>query len=445
MSRDATIDAALHRRRRQRLLDELGDGLLLLPTANETFRNSDVHHEFRPGSDFHYLTGFPEPDALLAAWRTGKGKHRAVLFVRPRDPAREIWDGVRYGTAGAQKTFGVDEALPIAELWTKLAELLAAHRTVFHHFTRDRGFDQRLLDAFARVAMQKKRQQPAHPTIVDPMPVLARARQIKDERELETLRRAAAATVAGHVAAMQFATPGMYEFDVQATIEAAFRMCGSGRNGYSSIVASGSNACVLHYHENDRLMKKGDLLLVDAGAEVEGLTGDVTRTFPVDGTFTDAQRAVYAVVLRAQLAGIRAAKPLAPWDAPHKAVLRSLTQGLVQLKVLKGNVTRLLAKAAYKPFYMHGTSHWLGRDVHDVGAYQDEQGKPVRLRAGMVLTVEPGLYFDPKDRRVPAAFRGIGIRIEDDVLITARGNEVLTAAVPKTIAEIEATMRARES
>ena len=368
-----------------------------------------------------------------------------MLFVRTRDPAREIWDGKRYGTAGAVKTFGVDEALPVGAMWGKLLELLASHRTVFHRLASDRAFDQRLIDAFGKLAMQKKRQQPAHPTVVDPMPAMAHLRLRKDSAEIESLRHATSATVAGHIAAMQFAMPGMHEFDVQASIEAAFRMCGSGRNGYSSIVASGPNACVLHYHENDRRMKKGDLLLVDAGAEVFGVTGDVTRTFPVDGTFTDAQRAVYQVVLKAQLAGIRAARPGAAWDAPHRIVLRELTKGLVQLKVLKGNVAALLKKAAFKPFYMHGTSHWLGRDVHDVGAYQDAAGKPMRLQPGMVLTIEPGLYFDPRDRRVPKAFRGIGIRIEDDVLITARGNEVLTAAAPKTIADIEATMRARES
>lgn len=445
MSRDATIDPQLHRRRRQRLLDELGDGLLVLATAPETMRNGDVHHEHRPGSDFHFLTGFPEPESVLVAWRTGRSSHHAVLYVRERDPAREVWDGKRYGTKGAPKVFGVDEARAIGDFWKDLPTWLSSHRTVFHRLAHDRAFDERMLDAFARLAMQKKRQQPAHPTVVDPVPTIARQRLVKDEAELECMRRAAAATVAGHLAAMQFAAPGLHEYDVQGAIEAAFRMCGSPRNGYQSIVASGPNACVLHYHENDRRTKKGELLLVDAGAEIEGVTGDVTRTFPVDGVFTDAQRAVYEVVLRAQLAGIRAVRPGAPWNAPHLAVLRELTKGLVRLKVLRGALPSLLKKSAFKPFYMHGTSHWLGRDVHDVGAYQDDKGKPARLRPGMVLTVEPGLYFDPKDRRVPKALRGIGIRIEDDVLVTARGNEVLTAAAPKTIADIEAVMRARGS
>ncbi len=442
MSRDAVPDAELHRRRRQRLLDELGDGLLLLPTAPEVLRNGDVHFEYRPGSDFHFLTGFPEPDAVLVAWRTGRGRHRAELFVRQRDPAREIWDGKRHGTKGAVRSFGVDAAHPIAELGAKLPGLLAGHASLFHRLGQDQRFDQRLLEAFARLAVQQRRQQPAaHPAIVDPVPGIARQRLCKDAAELGALRQAATATAAGHLAAMEWAAPGRHEYEVQAAIESAFRAAGSPRNGYSSIVASGANACVLHYHDNDRRMQKDELLLVDAGAECGGVTGDVTRTFPVSGRFTSAQAAVYRVVLRAQLAGIRAARPGAPWDAAHTACVRALTRGLVELRVLRGNVASLIAKERFKPWYMHGTSHWLGRDVHDVGAYQDATGRPVRLQAGMVLTIEPGLYFGPRDRRVPAALRGIGVRIEDDVLITVRGNEVLTAAVPKTIAAVEAACR----
>jgi Xaa-Pro aminopeptidase len=235
----------------------------------------------------------------------------------------------------------------------------------------------------------------------------------------------------------------MYEYEVQACLEMAFRAQGSVRNGYQSIVASGPNACVLHYHENDRRMSKGELLLIDAGAEYGGYTGDVTRTFPVDGTFTDAQRRAYEVVLRAQLAGIRAARPGAPWDAPHKACIRVLTKGLVELGVLRGRVPALIAKNKFKPWYMHGTTHYLGRDVHDVGTYHDAADGPAKLAEGMVITIEPGLYFDRRDARVPKELRGIGIRIEDDVLITARGNEVLTAGVPKTVAEIEALMALR--
>ena len=239
---------------------------------------------------------------------------------------------------------------------------------------------------------------------------------------------------------MAITRPGMFEYQAQAELEATFRYHGSPRNGYPSIVASGPNACVLHYHENDRKMRAGDLLLIDAGAEVGGVTADVTRTFPVSGRFSEAQAAVYAVVLRAQLAGIRACKAGAPWDSAHKACLRALTKGLVDLGVLRGAVPKLVKEGAYRPFYMHGTSHWLGRDVHDVGGYEDEAGRPLPLPVGAVLTVEPGLYFGARDRAVAKELRGIGIRIEDDVLVSRRGPEVLTAAAPKTIRDIERVM-----
>ena len=417
---------------------------MLLPTSREVLRNGDVHFEFRPGSDFHFLTGFPEPQAVLVAWRTGRGKHRSVWFVRPRDIEREIWDGRRSGVAGARRTYGADEAYPIEELWDRLPGLLGTHKTLFHRLGRDAAFDQRLLQVFATIAQRQRRQNaPAHPAIVDPTPAIAELRMIKDRVELAALRQAAAITVDGHRAAMQAAQPGQYEYEAQAVMEAVFRSAGSVRNGYPSIVASGPNACVLHYHENDRKMKKGDLLLIDAGAEVGGLTADVTRTFPVSGVFTEAQAAVYRVVLRAQLAGIRGVKPGASWEAPHIRCQRELTRGLVELGVLRGDPRKLHAKAAFKPWYMHGTSHWLGRDVHDVGAYQDADGKPARLRAGAVLTVEPGLYFGSRDTRVPAELRGIGIRIEDDVLVTEGGSEVLTDALPKKVAAVEALCQAR--
>lgn len=436
MSRDASVDPVVHRRRRQRLLDALGDGLLLLPTAPEQRRNGDVLHEYRPGSDFLWLTGFPEPEAVLVAWRTGR-THRAILFVRPRDPSREVWDGRRVGVKGAVRRFGVDRAHPIGELWQRLADLLEGHRRVFHRLGADAAFDRRLLDVLAVRAQKHRRRHPSHPDLVDPTAALAALRLVKDPSERAAMQRAAAISAAGHVAAMQATRAGLHEYEVQAVLEAEFRRAGSPRNGYPSIVASGANACVLHYHDNDRRMQNGDLLLIDAGAEFGGCTADITRTFPVSGRFTPAQAAVYRVVLRAQRAGIRACKAGARWDAAHRTCLRWLTKGLVELGVLRGRVRKLVEKGAYKRFYMHGTSHWLGRDVHDVGAYQDGQDRPCPLPVGAVLTVEPGLYFGPRDRRVPKALRGIGVRIEDDVLITAAGPKVLTAAVPKDLREIE--------
>jgi Xaa-Pro aminopeptidase len=442
MSRDAHPDSVLHRRRRQRVLENLGDGLLMVPTAGVATRNADVHHEHRPGSDFHYLCGFPEPEAVLCAWRKGRGKHEAVLFVRPRDALREIWDGKRYGTAGARRTFGVDRALPIESLWQELPALLAPHGRLFFRLGADAAFDRKLFDVFARMAFERRRANvPAHPTITDPGPTVAAERLVKDAADLAAMRRAAEITCRGHLAAMRAANPGMFEYEVQSVLEAEFRAAGSPRNGYSSIVASGPNACVLHYHENDRKMRSGDLLLIDAGAEIDGSTGDVTRTFPVNGRFTEAQAAVYRVVLRANQRGIAAVRPGAAWDAPHKACLRELTKGLVELGVLRGKVPSLVSKAAFRPWYMHGTSHWLGRDVHDVGPYQDLGGAAARMPKGSVLTVEPGLYFDRRDSRVPSELRGIGIRIEDDVLVTAAGCEVLTDSVPKSISGIEAACR----
>jgi Xaa-Pro aminopeptidase len=365
------------------------------------------------------------------------------LFVRARDREREIWDGRRCGVAGARRRFGADDAHPIGELWQRLPELLAAQATLFFRLGQQPRFDQRLLEACATQAFRRRREQPpAHPSITDPTPAIAALRLHKDGHELRALRAAAAITAQGHRAAMAAAAPGRFEYEVQAAMEQVFRDRGSERNGYPSIVAGGANACVLHYHDNDRRLRAGELLLIDAGAEYGGCTADVTRTFPVAGKFSDPQRAVYEVVLAAQRAGIRACRPGAPWNAAHRACVRELTRGLVRLGVLRGELRPLLAKERYKPWYMHGTSHWLGRDVHDVGAYQDGRGRPSRLQPGMVLTVEPGLYFGPRDRRVPAPLRGIGVRIEDDVLVTAAGNEVLTSAAPKSIAEVEAACRA---
>jgi Xaa-Pro aminopeptidase len=429
----------MFRERRQKLLEKLGDGLLFLPTAPQMLRNGDVHYEFRPGSDLHYLTGFDEPEAMLVAWRTGNNKHRSVLFVMPRNKEREIWDGPRHGVKGAVKRFGVDEAYPIDKLWEKFPELLGDHQQLFYTLGEDDDRDQRLLSELKKIAFENRRSNPpAHPTVTDPRPAVAAMRLVKDAHELELMKEAARITVAGHLRAMQFTKPGMTEYEVQAEIEAEFRRQGSPRNGYPSIVASGPNACILHYVKNDRRIRRGELLLLDAGAEYEQYTADITRTYPVDGTFTPAQRRVYEAVLTAQKAGIRAIKPGAPWDAPHKACLRSLTRSLMQMRILRGrDMKQLLKKGACRKWFMHGTSHWLGMDVHDVGPYKDADGKPERLRPGMVMTVEPGLYFDRRDTKVPREYRGIGVRIEDDVLVIRGGNRVLTAGVPKEIREVE--------
>jgi Xaa-Pro aminopeptidase len=430
----------VHAARRQRLMRALGDGVLVLPTAPHRLRNGDTHHEFRPGSDFWWLTGFEEPEALLLLDRRSGRDLRFTLFVRPRDPEREIWDGRRAGVHGARSRFGADAAFPIGELGKQLPELLAGAPRIFHGLAREPELDAKLLAALQHNADRARRSAPPlHPPLVDPQPVLAALRVVKDADEVARLERAAAITAAGHRAAMAAARPGAAEYEVQAEVERTFRAGGARRCGYGSIVASGANACILHYVENDRRMRAGELLLVDAGAEYGMYTADITRTFPVSGRFTEPQRAVYEVVLRAQLAAIRAARPGAPWNAPHAVATKALTRGLLELGVLRGDPARLWKKQAFRRWYMHGTSHWLGMDVHDAGSYQDARGKPVPLRAGMVLTVEPGLYFGPRDPKVPAELRGIGVRIEDDVLVTRGGNRVLTAAAPKSVAEVEAT------
>jgi Xaa-Pro aminopeptidase len=433
----------MYAKRRQRLLAKLGDGLLILPTAPHAIRNGDVHHSFRPGSDLHYLTGFCEPDTVLVAWRTGATTHRSVLFVPPRDKKREIWDGPRAGVRGAMQRYGVDEAYPVTELWPHLVEMLEDHRQVFHTLFVDAAFDAKLTDVFRKVATKRRRgNPPAHPVIEDPRPMLAELRLIKDAAEIAAMEEAVRISVLGHAQGMAAARPGMHEYEVQAIVESEFRSHGSRRNGYDSIVASGPNACILHYIDNDRKIRRDELLLIDAGAEFEQYTADITRTFPVSGTFTDAQRAVYRAVLAAQKAGIKSVKPGVAWDAPHKTCTRVLTRELVKLGLLRGDLKKLLAKGAARRWYMHGTSHWLGMDVHDVGSYEDNKGKPARLRAGMILTVEPGLYFSRSDKSVPAPFRGIGIRIEDDILVTRTGHRNLTAAVPKELRDIEAACAA---
>jgi Xaa-Pro aminopeptidase len=437
-----------HAARRTALFDRLGDGLLILPTAPMRRRNGDVEFPHRADSDLVYLTGFPEPHAILVAWRNGRS-HGERLYVQPRDAQREIWDGPRYGTAGTKKQFGV-AAFPVSTFFEQIPDLIAAHAlqpgaSLFHTLGHEPEFDRRLLAACRTAAAKKRRQAPpAHPPLVDPRPALAHQRLVKDEHELEMLRLAGEVSAAAHLEAMRFAKPGMREFQVQAVLERTFRHFGSKRNGYESICASGPNACVLHYVMNDRELRPGDLMLIDAGAEVGFYTADITRTFPVGGTFSEPQRAVYSVVLRAQRAAIRAVRAGRPSDSAHTTAMREITKGLVELGVIgrgeptAAKVRKLVEEKAYQPFFMHGTSHWLGLDVHDAGTYQDAAGKPIRYEPGMVLTIEPGLYFGPRDRAVPKEFRGIGVRIEDDVVVRADGPpEVLTGDVPTAVAAIE--------
>ena len=426
--------AAAHR---ERFMATLDGGVAVFRTGPEQTRSRDTHFKFRPDSDFWYLTAFPEPDAVVVL-RPGRSEGAYLLFVRPRDPELETWHGRRAGVAGAKELYGADQAYPIAELEAKLPGLLKGASSLTYSTGHDNAFDTQLLGAL-RLMNERTRDGVLGPVEVrDPAPVLHEMRLHKQEDELALMRKAAAVTDTAHRAAMKTLSPGVFEYEIEAVVDGAFRAAGGWGPGYTTICAGGDNANVLHYTTNDMVVNDGDLLLLDAGCEVDGYTADVTRTFPANGRFSDAQRELYEVVLAAELAGIAKVVPGSSFDDVHDASLRCLVQGMIDLEILSGTVEEALEAESYKPWFMHRTSHWLGLDVHDVGLYKDGTGKSRPLEAGMILTVEPGLYIPADDETVPERFRGTGIRIEDDILVTADGHENLTAAVPKTIAEIEA-------
>ncbi len=430
------------------------DTVAVIAATPTAIRNNDVEHDYRQDSDLFYLTGFDEPESVLvlaprARVREGSGDEARdvdahyVLFVRPRDPEREVWDGDRAGIEGAKARFGADVAYPIDELDRRLPDLLAGHDAVLYRFGSE--FDPRLFGAIARARRTVGRRGLAVPTrIIDPVEKLHELRLRKDPADLARMRRACAITAEAHIAAMAKGKPGSFEYELDGLLLETFRKRGAERPAYGSIVGSGPNATVLHYRRNDRRIENGDLVLIDAGCEFEYLASDVTRTFPASGKFSEVQRKVYEVVLEAQLAAIAKVKPGATQADVHDEAVRVLTKGLVELGVLSGDVGQLVAKEAYKPWYMHKTGHWLGMDVHDVGAYFVRTEPDARqlahrpLEPGMVITIEPGLYFGVHAKDTPEHLRGIGVRIEDDILVTPEGYENLTATIPKTVAEVEA-------
>ena len=411
------------------------DTAAIFVSAREVTRNSDVTYEFRQDSTFYYLTGFDEPDSV-ALLRPG-AEAQLVMFVRPHDPEMAIWVGARAGVDGAIADYGADEAYSIEELKQRLPELLAESETLYYPLGVDDEVDTLVSRLVARRRHGAQRGAKALVSLSDPSPLVDEMRLHKSEPEAAALTRAVSLTARGFDLAMRTTQPGMHEYEVQAMMEAEFRRLGSRRNGYPSIVAGAHDACILHYTTNRKELRNGDLLLIDAGAEWDYYTADVTRTWPVNGRFTPPQRAVYDVVLRAQRAGIEAAQPGARFDGVHEATLRVLVAGLVELGILEGDVDDLIEEDAYRPHYMHSTSHWLGMDVHDVGRYRDGE-ESVELRPGMCFTVEPGLYLDPDNEEIPEQYRGIGIRIEDDILITADGHQNLSAHIPSDPDEIEA-------
>ncbi len=422
--------------RRARLLDLLPEGgALLLPTAPERTRSNDTEYPFRPHSDFYYVTGFSEPGAWALLKKGEETPY--TLFVLPKDPKKEVWTGIRAGTEGAKDRFGADEAFTTEQWDEKMAELLEGVDQLWFGFGRHPETEPQLTALLRKLRVGRKGSLgPA--TLHDAGAFLAEQRMFKTDEELVLMREAARISAEAHTLAMEQVRPGMHEYEIQALIEYTFRRQGAWSWAYATIVGGGANACILHYISNNDVLRDGDLMLIDAGAEVDGYAADITRTSPVGGRFTGPQRDLYQLVLDVQNACIDAVKPGATLEGLHDDVVRGLTAGLIDLGLLKGSVDEAIEEETFKRFYKHRTSHWLGMDVHDVGRYKLAGGEERPLEPGMVFTVEPGLYVAPDDEEAPERFRGIGIRIEDDLLVTPDGFENLTPGVPKTIEGIEA-------
>jgi Xaa-Pro aminopeptidase len=424
--------------RRARALEAFRGGVAVIPSAKTTYRNGDSTFPFRQDSDFHYLTGFREPDAMLILAPERDGD-RCTLFLRKRDRAQEIWDGARLGVESAREALGVDAAYSIDELEQRLPEYLAGAGTLHYAFGHHPETDRIVRDALERARSLTRRKGRAPQTVTEPALVLAEMRLVKSDEELDVLRRACAITRDGHVAAMRHTRPGAYEYEIQAVIESEYRRAGAQSTAYESIVASGDNATVLHHVANRDRLESGRLLLIDSGCELDCYATDVTRTWPVDRRFTAEQRAIYEIVLAAQEAAIDRVRPGVRRNEFHDVAVRTITEGLLELGLLSGSLDENLESEKYRDYYMHGTGHWLGLDVHDAGSYRDADDLPMTFRAGMVTTVEPGVYVH-RDLDCDERFKGIGVRIEDDVAVTADGNENLTIAIPKTVDDIEAVV-----
>jgi Xaa-Pro aminopeptidase len=433
------FDPKPHAERRARVYEEMerrGGGAMLLPAADEKQRNADSEYLFRQDSDYAYAVGLDEPTGCALLLARG-GERKLVLFVRPRDREKEIWNGVRVGVEGAKAIVGADEAFTVGELDAKLAGYVDGAGTLWFRLGQDGAWDRRVAALLAELRAGARTGKRPPEAIVDPGRILHELRLVKRPEEIAKLRRAAQITAEAHMAGMRDGAAGRREHQVQAEIEYAFRRRGGAGPGYGTIVAAGPNSTILHYRAGDAVLEDGQVCLVDAGGEVDWYTADVSRTFPVSGEFTKPQRELYGLCLDAQKEAIEAVRPGATLDGIHDATVRRLTEGLIGLGLLKGTADERIADKSYRRYYMHRTSHWLGMDVHDVGDYYVD-GKPRPLAPGMVLTVEPGLYVAADDEAAPPELRGVGIRIEDDVLVTEDGRENLTEAVPKEIAEVEA-------
>lgn len=433
------ITMAEFAKRRQQLMKQIGPrSILILPAAPISQRNSDYDYPYRQNSDFYYLTGFEEPQAVAILAPKRKGGE-FILFNREKNRAEEIWEGVRAGQINARKIYGADESFPIAEIERKLPELLEGCEKVYYSLGIDKAFDKILLNAVNKIRGKIRNGMQPPIEFVDITNTVHEMRLIKSPAEIAVMRKAANISVDGHVRAMQACKPGMKEYQLEAELLHEFQRQGARYSAYTSIVGSGANSCILHYINNNQVIENKNIVLIDAGCEYQNYASDITRTFPANGKFTPEQRAIYEIVLEAQLAGIKTIRPGAKWSAAQDAIVKIITQGLLDLGILKGKLHDLIEKQAYFKFYMHKSGHWLGLDVHDVGRYKVD-GQWRKFEPGMVLTVEPGIYISSDTPGVPKKWKNIGVRIEDDILVTAKGYDVLTGRLPKTISDIEALM-----
>ena len=426
-------------RRRKALMAEMEpNSIAILPAAPMYIRNRDVEHIYRQDSDFQYLSGFPEPEAVIALI-PGREHGEYVLFCRERDPARELWDGLRAGQDGAISDYGADDAFPIGDIDDILPGLIEGRSRVYYAIGSNQEFDHRLMEWINTI--RSKARQGAQPPneFVALDHLLHDLRLYKSANEIKVMKHAAEISARAHIRAMQASRAGLYEYHLEAELDYEFRKGGAKMPAYGSIVAAGKNACILHYRENDALLKDGDLVLIDAGCEIDCYASDITRTFPVSGRFSPEQKAIYELVLAANEEAFKHIAPGRHWNEAHEATVRVITAGLVELGLLQGDVDELIAADAYKPYYMHRAGHWLGMDVHDVGDYK-VGGEWRVLEPGMAMTVEPGIYVAADNQDVAKKWRGIGVRIEDDVVVTRNGCEILTGGVPKSVDEIEALM-----
>ena len=427
-------------KRRKQLMQKIGPaGIVILTAAPTALRNGDAHYPYRQQSDFYYLTGFEEPEAVLILVPKRKGGE-FILFNRIRDREKEIWDGYRVGQDGARKLVGADEAYPISELEKKLPELLEGREKIYYTLGFNPIFDKTLLTAVNKIRGKIRSGVQSPLAFIDIADTLHEMRLIKSLAEIALMKKAASISAQGHIRAIKACKPGMNESQLEAEFTYECQRNGGRFHAYTPIVGSSENSCILHYISNNKTIDDKSIVLIDAGCEYENYASDITRTFPANGKFSTEQRAIYEIVLAAQLAGIKTVRPGALWSAPQEAIVKVITQGLIDLGILKGKLNDLIEKEAYFPFYMHRSGHWLGLDVHDVGRYKIN-GKWRPFKAGMVLTVEPGIYISSDIPGVNKRWHHIGVRIEDDVLVTSKGHEILSQNAPKTIDDIEALMR----